>query len=116
LNRTDLEYLISMTGNDKEVTFEMIDIFIEQVGEFGQEMLELLECRKYKELGQLAHKAKSSVAIMGMHKLANQLKELEILAIGEKNPEEYISYVENFNMECKEAVNELNIFKKNFQK
>ena len=101
-----------MTENDKDVILEMIDIFIDQVESFRIEMHELYADRNYKALGQLAHKAKSSVSIMGMNALAQKLKELEIKTGENVDPEEFISYINYFIEECEEAVRELKEYKK----
>ena len=67
------EYLEMVTGSDKSITEEIIGIFRQQIVEFGDKMKSLYESRSYAELGQLAHKAKSSVAIMGMENLAGKI-------------------------------------------
>ena len=77
--KTDLSYLKSMSGDNQELIHEMIEIFTSQVEEFMVEMQDLLDDDDYEALGKLAHKAKSSVAIMGMNNLAKKLKELESL-------------------------------------
>ncbi|MEX2371398.1 MAG: Hpt domain-containing protein [Bacteroidales bacterium] len=56
----------------------MVDIFREQVDEFSIQMPELLAKSDYENLSRVAHKAKSSVAVMGMTKEAELLKKLEI--------------------------------------
>ncbi len=45
-----------------------------------REMKSLLVSKNYTSLGLLAHKAKSSVAIMGMNDLAQMLKTFELQA------------------------------------
>jgi HPt (histidine-containing phosphotransfer) domain-containing protein len=102
------EYLDSVSGGDDEITREIIDMFREQVSETYEEMKTLREERKYKLLGMLAHKAKSSVAIMGMNELASMLKTFEQEAKDEINPERYGSYIERFYDETQAAVLELN--------
>lgn len=111
--KTDLEYLIEMTDNNKEVIIEMIDIFIEQVEEFENEMRTLLKNKDYKALGQLSHKSKSSVAIFGMKELSMKLKELEIMAMKGTKPQLYKSFIDNYHDECIEAIEELKDYKKN---
>ena len=112
MSRTDLGYLVNMTENNKDVILEMIDIFIDQVESFRIEMYELYAAGNYKALGQLAHKAKSSVSIMGMSALSQKLKELEIKTSENADPEEFISYINYFTEESEEAVIELKEYKK----
>ena len=57
----------------------------------------------------IAHKAKSSVAIMGMEKQSNDLKTLELLAKEEKDTEKYLQIIQTFEEDCKKAVEELRL-------
>ena len=103
----DLTYLEKMSGGDSELIQEMIGIFKEQVLEFKIQMSDMLEEQNWKGLGKLAHKAKSSVSIMGMDDLAKDLKTLELITEEEKDPEIYSQYVNRFILECENAVGEL---------
>ncbi|MCK4745720.1 MAG: Hpt domain-containing protein [Bacteroidales bacterium] len=104
---TDLDYLKTMSGGDSKFIREMIDIFREQIGEYTQMMPDLLNKKDYLNLARLAHKAKSSVAVMGMRDVADLLKELEILAREEKEVEKYQSMVSEFIEKSHAAVIEL---------
>jgi len=110
------EYLDSVSGGDNETFLEITAIFREQVNEFYNEMRSLLERREYHSLGLLAHKAKSSVAIMGMNDLAVMLKTFELQAKEGKEPEKYESYILRFRDETGEAVKELDDLVSKIQK
>ena len=104
---TDLSYLIKMSEGDKTFIDEMITIFKEQVSEYQHTMPELLSSGDLENLSKLAHKAKSSVAVMGMNETADLLKELQHTA-AEKNDLNKISlYVDKFIKDCNEALTEL---------
>ncbi len=62
----NMEYLDSVSGGDTSIINEIVVLFKEQSVEIYDEMKSLLESKNYISLGLLAHKAKSSVAIMGM--------------------------------------------------
>ncbi len=109
----NLEYLENISGGSKSLVKEMAEIFIEQVPEFTREMKELMEKKDYQSLGLLAHKAKSSVAIMGMNELAEDLKDFEFITKEMKDVERYPSYIERFERSCYEAILELNEIIKN---
>ena len=109
--RTDLNYLKTMSGDDPELMTEMIEIFNNQVIELKEEMQELLNRKEFINLGKVAHKAKTSVAIMGMNDLAFSLKQLENEAKDGRNTEKYQDYIDNFGIETEEAIKELNEFK-----
>jgi HPt (histidine-containing phosphotransfer) domain-containing protein len=102
------EYLDSVSGGDNEIIREIVVMFGEQVIEFKEQMMVLLAERNYQTLGLLAHKAKSSVAIMGMENLAAMLKTFELQARDGKETEKYESYITMFADETREAVKELN--------
>jgi HPt (histidine-containing phosphotransfer) domain-containing protein len=101
------EYLDSVSGGDNEMIREIVNMFREQVVEMYNEMKSLLDDKNFYTLGRLAHKAKSSVAIMGMNELAGMLKTFELEAIEGKETEKYESYITRFRYETGEAVNEL---------
>jgi HPt (histidine-containing phosphotransfer) domain-containing protein len=101
------EYLDSVSGGDNSIMLEIIDMFREQAGEMHNEMKMLLAEKNYSKLGLLAHKAKSSVAIMGMADLATMLKTFELLAKEGKESDKYESWVKRFGDDTAEAIKEL---------
>jgi HPt (histidine-containing phosphotransfer) domain-containing protein len=103
----NVEYIESVSGGDVETIRELVAMFSDQVVEFSLEMKALLEKGDYQNLGLLAHKAKSSVAIMGMEELALMLKKLELEAKENIDKGNFINYVARFESETKEAVAEL---------
>jgi HPt (histidine-containing phosphotransfer) domain-containing protein len=107
------EYLDSVSGGDTDVIREIVDIFREQVIEMFHEMKSHNADGKYISLGLLAHKAKSSVSIMGMNDLALMLKKLEIEAKEGRNADAYESYIERFGSETRSAITELDDLIKN---
>jgi HPt (histidine-containing phosphotransfer) domain-containing protein len=66
-----------------------------------------LQKKDYNSLSKMAHKAKSSVAVMGMNRVAELLKELEILASEKKEEERYESMVSEFLEQSRLALLEL---------
>jgi len=92
----DLTYLESMSMGTNELIVEMIQLFIDQLPEFKEGLTEHLNKGDYMALGALAHKAKSSVAVMGMDSLAADLKTLEISAKAGKDQELYPILVNRF--------------------
>jgi HPt (histidine-containing phosphotransfer) domain-containing protein len=101
------EYLETVSGGDKEIIRELYTIFSEQVPEMVNELETLLSRKDYYSLGMLAHKAKSSVAIMGMTDLALMLKTFEAEGKEGKNIENYESYIVRFEKETGMALKEL---------
>lgn len=106
--KTDLTYLKNMSAGNKDLVIEMINIFKSQVVEFVKEMHDFYTNKKYEDLGRLAHKAKSSISIMGLEELATELKAFETLAKSGKKAETYPVFIKKFKKETSEAVEELN--------
>lgn len=107
---TDLTYLKKMTDGDPKVIKEMIDLFTGQIKEYIEQMNKYHKAGEWDSLANVAHKAKSSVAIMGMNDLANTLKELELLALEAKEVDKYQGYLDDFVSTCNIAMKELNDF------
>ena len=107
------EYLEMVAGGDSDLLRELIGMFRDQVNEFNSDLKEHFAGRNHTAMGNLAHKAKSSVAIMGMDSLANMLKTFEIEAKDGKNAEKYESYIQRFEDETSHALEELDELVKN---
>jgi HPt (histidine-containing phosphotransfer) domain-containing protein len=101
------EYLDSVSGEDNNIMLEIVNMFREQVAEMQEEMRNLLAEKNYHSLGLLAHKAKSSVAIMGMDELASMLRSFELQAKEGTFSENYDSYIKKFVNDTGEAMKEL---------
>jgi hypothetical protein len=63
--------------------------------------------KDYLSLGREAHKAKSSVVIVGMNDLGTKMKELQLLTEKNEKVETYPGFVEEFKLLCLAAVKEL---------
>ena len=109
----NMEYLDSVSGGESGIIEEIAAIFKEQSVEIYNEMKSLLVSKNYTSLGLLAHKAKSSVAIMGMSSLADMLKTFELQAREGKEPQLYEHYLERFKNETEGAILELDSMIKN---
>jgi HPt (histidine-containing phosphotransfer) domain-containing protein len=104
---TNLDYLKEITGGDPEVTKEFIQMFFDQLIEFRTGMTSNLSDKKWKELGELAHKAKSSVMTFGMNDLGIRLKELQLKTQKLEDIENYPVYVAEFMSTIAAAEEEL---------
>jgi HPt (histidine-containing phosphotransfer) domain-containing protein len=102
-----MDYLNSVSEGDPEIIREILAIFKDQAVEIFNEMNLRLSEKNYTLLGFLAHKAKSSVAIMGMDDLSLMLKKFEIQAKEGKDQDLYGSYITRFRVETDAAVKEL---------
>lgn len=104
---TNLKYLQEITEGDKASMREIILLFMEQVPEFIENLKKHLANQDYAALGSEAHKAKSSVMIMGMTNLGHDLKTLQLATISKTKIETYPAHVERFETQCLIAIEEL---------
>ncbi|NLD62402.1 MAG: Hpt domain-containing protein [Bacteroidales bacterium] len=102
------DYLLSITGGDRETMAEIAGIFGNQVPEFLDGMKSLLGQEKYYELGLLAHKAKGSVTVLGMEETAKMLKEFELLAKAGEQKEKYTDFIARFETDSTTVMAEVN--------
>jgi HPt (histidine-containing phosphotransfer) domain-containing protein len=101
------EYLDSIAGDDPKIIPEIVDLFKDQAREIYEEMRSLYSKENFTLLGMLAHKAKSSVSIMGMTELAAILKTFELAAKEGRDKELYEIYINKFGEDTKAAIIEL---------
>lgn len=93
---TNLDYLKEITGGEPEVMQEFIQMFFDQLPEFRDGLTSHLANKKWKELGELAHKAKSSVMTFGMNDLGLRLKELQLKTQKLEDIDSYPKFVDEF--------------------
>jgi len=104
---TSLAYLDEVTGGDPEITKEFIEMFFEQIIEFKTGLRDYLSQKQYKELGELAHKAKSSVMTFGMNDLGMHLKQLQLKTQKLEEIDTYEDHVAEFETLMDQAYKEL---------
>ncbi|MFV0377243.1 MAG: Hpt domain-containing protein [Mangrovibacterium sp.] len=104
---TSLAYLDEVTGGDPEIIKEFIEMFLEQIVEFRTGLQNHLENKRYKELGELAHKAKSSVMTFGMNDLGVRLKQLQLKTQKLEEIDSYEEHVAEFETLISQAETEL---------
>ncbi len=105
--KIDLSYLENMSAGDNNLIKEMIDIFKEQVPEFISEMEMAIKNNDSKAMASVAHKAKSSAAIIGITELADFLKTLEKLASNNERTNEYPEFLKYFENISNESIKQL---------
>lgn len=109
------EYIDSVSAGDTEIIRELVVLFKEQAVEIYNEMKSSLASKNYNSLALLAHKAKSSVAIMGMDDLSVMLKTFELLAKEKRESDLFDEYITRFKTETEGAIKELDNLVNNLQ-
>jgi CheY-like chemotaxis protein len=92
----DLTYIKSIGEGDSDFQNELIDIFKKQIPILINQLTEALNSKNYKRLGEIAHKAKSSVAMLGINVLKQDMETLENNVKTEINTDKYTSIVNRF--------------------
>jgi len=108
-NLIELTYLEGMCGGVPEIVKEMIKMFIDQLPETTVKLKNALNNKNWDEVREIAHKAKSSVNIMGLNELSEEMAKLEKLAKNYEQTETYAEIVSHFETVLTEALEELNL-------
>ena len=107
--KIDLSYLENMSSGDIGLMKEMISIFKEQVPEFVSEMKTHLQNNDLKSLASVAHKAKSTISIIGLTDLIVELKIFEENVLNSVSTDSYLKFIQNFESTCNKAVIQLDV-------
>ena len=107
MTKLDLSYLLATTDGDKDFMNELIDIFISELPIYLENFNTALEQKDIESLSRIAHKARSSVTIMGLTDLSKQLTRFEEETREGVFQDKYIGYVEYFEEEYNNAIIQL---------
>lgn len=103
----NLDYLLSIGQGDAKFKNDLIDIFREQIPKLAEQLKKALLDKNYSELSAIAHKAKSSVAMLGIVTLKSQMELLENKARKGDDPERYPQLVDDFCTISEKVLNEI---------
>ncbi len=95
-----------------EFQMKILALFKQNVFEYEKMMNIALKKGSYAELAELAHKAKSSVKILGMDKQADDMKLLQLDIERGNNPDTYEQRVAVFIESCYAALKEVSLLEK----
>ena len=86
----------SVTDGDEKFKQELISVFIQQLPTLLVGLEKALDEKNYQQLSAIAHKTKSSVALMGIESLRADMAELELQAKNGNDEELFKKIVTNF--------------------
>ena len=107
--KIDLTYLENMSSGDVNLMKEMVSIFKEQVPEFVSEMKTHLQNKDWKMLASVAHKAKSTISIIGLTDLVLELKTFEENVLNSASVDSYLKFIQLFEDTCNKAIIQLDV-------
>lgn len=108
----DPSHLDSVTDGDTKFKKELIDVFKQQLPTLIVGLEKALQEKDYKQLSAIAHKTKSSVALMGIESLRADMAELEQKAKVSEDVEIYNKIVTNFISVSTEVLAEIEMLRK----
>lgn len=100
INYVDLNYLQEVAGNDSDFIQEMIQTFLRKNVEYVAEMESCFHAKNWEELGNIAHKAKSSYAMLGIYAMQIVAALIEQLCNNQPNElliEQYIGQIQELS-------------------
>ena len=89
-------HLESITDGDAKFKTELIDVFVQQIPILSVGLEKALQDKNYAQLGAIAHKTKSSVALMGIESLRQDMATLEAKTKTGEDEDTYAGIVTNF--------------------
>jgi HPt (histidine-containing phosphotransfer) domain-containing protein len=75
--RYDLSYLNQVFQGNKEMINNIISLFLQQVPDYIREMEECVKKNEMLSLHPLAHKAKSSISMLGIRDMESDIVQIE---------------------------------------
>ena len=109
----DPTHLDSVTDGDEKFKQELINVFVQQMPTLLVGLEKALQEKDYKQLSAIAHKTKSSVALMGIESLRADMAELEQKAKVGEDEECYKRIVANFIAVSTDVLAEIETLRKN---
>ncbi len=89
----DISFLQNLTGGSAGTTLEILNLFKTEVPKYLADLRKGIEEKNLENIAYVAHKAKSSFALMGIIAVVTILKNLEIDAKSATNVEKFSSMV-----------------------
>ncbi|MCH2198431.1 MAG: Hpt domain-containing protein [Flavobacteriales bacterium] len=96
----DLSYLNQVFQGNKEMINNIIKLFLEQVPEYIKEMEDCVDRNDLLGLHPLAHKAKSSVSMLGLKSMEKNILDIEQFSKEHRNLEGLPDLVGLIRTEC----------------
>jgi len=103
----DLSYLNQVFQGNEAMVDSIINLFLQQVPQYVKEMEQCVVEGQLQNLHPLAHKAKSSVAMLGLKKMEEKILLIEDTSKKAENLTDLPALVEEVRKECDLATSQL---------
>ncbi|MDD2196046.1 MAG: Hpt domain-containing protein [Bacteroidales bacterium] len=111
----DIDQINLISDGNKELVSDLALMFTNQAPAFAKQFDELYSSKDFLALSKLAHKVKGSVSTIGITRLVESMKELELIAKEGINEEKYSVLIDEFKVVSQKALNELNHYLENYK-
>lgn len=108
-NMIDLEYLNQVCFGKTELLKQMINMFLMQAPNQMEQLSVCVAAKDWPSARPIAHKLKSTVSILGIKSLSEDLEKIEISAAKAEGTEEIPELLERAKATCKTCVDELKV-------
>lgn len=81
--KVDLDYIYTISDNDRDFIKEMLTTFVKITPESIDAINNALETKNWKEMARLAHKIKPSILLLGIDEFSNLIREIEKISKNE---------------------------------
>jgi HPt (histidine-containing phosphotransfer) domain-containing protein len=105
----DLSYLNQIFQGNQEMIKQIIHLFLQQVPEYISEMEACIARNDLHALHPLAHKAKSSISMLGLRSMEEKILRIEKNSREHREMEELPTLVHAVRSECELANRELSL-------
>lgn len=106
----DLSYLNQIFQGNQEPIKQVIQLFLEKVPQYIDEMEKCVEKQDFFSLHPLAHKAKSSITMLGLKSMEQQVINIEEDSRKHRNQAGLGDLVQELRAECEIVIKQLNCF------
>lgn len=103
----DLSYLEQVCGGNKAMVLKMIDLFIDQTPKQIESLNNYLKEENWQEFFNVAHKAKSSLAMMGVKSLHRPMENLEDFSKNKRELESIPGILKHVEETCELILKEI---------
>lgn len=103
----DLSYLNQVFQGNQEMINEIITLFLQQVPNYISQMEQLVEREELLAIHPLAHKSKSSIAMLGLKTMEDKVLQIEYNSRHRQNLEDIPELVAQVRKECDRVYSQL---------
>ena len=103
----DLAVLERMVNGDKEFMRQMIQMFLDKVPADADRLQTAKKTKDWESVGQISHKIKSSIKMMGIHSLLERIVAIEMDAKSGNNLDQLPNKLDDFFLVLEQVMTSL---------